>query len=278
MITYLTAADFETAQDDITRSPNSEELNSYEEYTRRELPRFFRDALEAAIADETQPIEDRLKSHLVGMIHDCQDKVFSAYRSRRTADTPSFSQMPARIPPNSLELPSSVEEPQDIIETLFERAPPQTSFPFHSDIDVGGVNSKMPKQNMASDSGYFSDLQLLNSDSLNSEDIAASENITADSSQLQMSPETPQPTEKKDGKLTTVPPFTFYEPSTQQFQGYGFLDIPDLQFPESNVNQDFGYSTGYSMGFGGDLGKCTPPADEGIENSELWKSWPDSQR
>ncbi|KAH8747438.1 hypothetical protein F5882DRAFT_265966, partial [Hyaloscypha sp. PMI_1271] len=77
---------FEAIQDNIMRSPESEELTSYEEYSRRELPRLFRDALEAAIADEAQPIEERLRSQLVGMIQDCQDRVFSAYRSRRSFD------------------------------------------------------------------------------------------------------------------------------------------------------------------------------------------------
>lgn len=72
--------DFEPVQEE-AESPDCRELANYEEYSRRELPHFFRSALEAAVNDEAQPIEERLKSRLVEMIRDCQDRVFSTYRS-----------------------------------------------------------------------------------------------------------------------------------------------------------------------------------------------------
>jgi len=81
-IKLIKFSDFEPVQEDITSSPDSRELANYEEYSRQELPRFFRRELEAAVNDETQPIEDRLKSRLVEMIRDCQDRVFTAYRTR----------------------------------------------------------------------------------------------------------------------------------------------------------------------------------------------------
>jgi hypothetical protein len=78
--TLTISLDFEQVLEE-AESPDSRELANYEEYSRRELPRFFRSALEAAVNDEAQPIEERLKSRLVETIRDCQDRVFSAYRS-----------------------------------------------------------------------------------------------------------------------------------------------------------------------------------------------------
>jgi hypothetical protein len=75
-------------------SPDSQQLSNYEEFSRRALPQIFRAAPEKAINEKTQPIEEKLKSQLVGMIRDCQDSVFSTYRSRfpsNTAATPSTS-------------------------------------------------------------------------------------------------------------------------------------------------------------------------------------------
>lgn len=55
------------------------ELSNYEKYTRRELPKIFRTALETIIDNETQPIEERLKAQLMSLIEDCQERVLSSY-------------------------------------------------------------------------------------------------------------------------------------------------------------------------------------------------------
>ncbi|KAH8589251.1 hypothetical protein B0O99DRAFT_725623 [Bisporella sp. PMI_857] len=79
------SAFFEPVQDTVgVQSPDSEELANYEEYSRRELPRIFRSALEAAVNDEAQAIEGQLRTQLVEMIQDCQARVFSSFRSKLT--------------------------------------------------------------------------------------------------------------------------------------------------------------------------------------------------
>jgi hypothetical protein len=192
-LTTTQNVDFEAIQDNIMRSPESEELTSYEEYSRRELPRLFRDALEAAIADEAQPIEERLRSQLVGMIQDCQDRVFSAYRSRRSFDSPSSNHVVVRSPlghprlsfPVEQAMPNSAEVASTgIVEALYEVVPLQAS---HPETDVTDATSKHSTENPPSDSGYISEPSLLSSDSF------ASQTLPAGNSQQHQSPKTPSP-------------------------------------------------------------------------------------
>lgn len=77
--------DFEAVQENITRSPDSAELANYEEYCRQELPRSVRTVLEGIIRSESSPIEEILRSQLVTIIRDCQDRVFSRYRESEYA-------------------------------------------------------------------------------------------------------------------------------------------------------------------------------------------------
>lgn len=76
------------------------ELSDYEEYCRRELPRAFRAALEEVVHNNTQVIEDRLRSQLERMITQCQDRVFLSYRLGRV----SRSQTP--LPPINTDIQS----------------------------------------------------------------------------------------------------------------------------------------------------------------------------
>jgi hypothetical protein len=56
-------------------------MADFEAYTQRELPRMFWAALEEVVSSEMQPIEERLRGQLLGMIRDCQGRVFSTYQS-----------------------------------------------------------------------------------------------------------------------------------------------------------------------------------------------------
>lgn len=91
--------DFEPIEGDSVLSPDSRELARYEEFSRQELPRFFRAAFEAAVNEEPQLIEERLKSQLVDMIGDCQDRVLSTYKSKFASSSTALKTI---LPPPSL--------------------------------------------------------------------------------------------------------------------------------------------------------------------------------
>jgi hypothetical protein len=76
------ATDYEPIQEDI-QSPDSRVLAEYEEYCRQELPRYFRASLEEMVYNEGEPFEN-IRSQLMNMIRDCQDRVFSKYRATAT--------------------------------------------------------------------------------------------------------------------------------------------------------------------------------------------------
>lgn len=240
-LTETQNADFEAIQDNIIRSPESEELTSYEEYSRRQLPRLFRDALEAAIAGEAQPIEERLRSQLVGMIRDCQDRVFSAYRSRRSFDSPSSNPVVARSPLGHSRLSSPVQQAMSnitevantgIVEILYEGAPLQTS---HTETDVKDATSKLSSENPPSDSGYISEPSLLSSDSSSIDSMTASQTLTADNSQSQeqQSPKTPPPAAEN---ITEMPSYLHLPLEETRMQTY---ELPNIPVPELTMDQSF---------------------------------------
>jgi hypothetical protein len=78
---YITdsAADFERIQDNAAASPESP---SFEDYTRRELPRLFRTYLDRTVNRRLQSLDGDLKGELVNMIRDCQEQLSQAYRAR----------------------------------------------------------------------------------------------------------------------------------------------------------------------------------------------------
>ena len=97
----------------------------YEEYSRRELPRLFRNALETVVSEETQNLEERLRDELVNMIQDCQDRVLSNYRSLNTngRSTEAGEQTKGAI--NSIRI-SGLDIPPlpNDLETFYKRPPP----------------------------------------------------------------------------------------------------------------------------------------------------------
>ncbi|KAM3087035.1 protein phosphatase regulator [Clarireedia jacksonii] len=251
---------YEAVQDDIVQSPDSKELTSYEEYSRRELPRFFQSALEAAIVDEAQPIEERLRSRLVEMIQDCQERVFSTYKARRSTDTPPAAV--ANVSLGSLESPVSIdqqtekareEDITDIIQTLYERVPSQDSHQVHPEMVVADATSKNSGENAVSDSGYVSEPPVSNSDFFTNEDIAASEAVTENSSQHQQPPNTLQSVQETETEteVTVYQTSSLQEATIQQSTTY---DTLELRNSESNIDESYPYSTG-SEGYDMETGK-----------------------
>jgi hypothetical protein len=67
-------------------SPDSRDFTSYEDYIRRELPRLIRSNIEEVARRDMQPLEASLIGSLVGIIQDCHDRVFRAYRESQRVD------------------------------------------------------------------------------------------------------------------------------------------------------------------------------------------------
>jgi hypothetical protein len=57
------------------------DLDDFEEYSRREAPKVFRSLLESDLST-VQPGSDKWKNELMGVIEQCQLKIFSNYRSQ----------------------------------------------------------------------------------------------------------------------------------------------------------------------------------------------------
>ncbi|KAF4627619.1 hypothetical protein G7Y89_g10534 [Cudoniella acicularis] len=185
---------FEIAQDEIIRSPESQELVNYEEYSRRELPRFFRNALHEVIANEAQPIEERLKSRLISMIQDCQDKVFSTYKDQKvtentrpvgTTDIPLSSSMESTT---SFETQPSMQSTQPSIDmsrlgNFYQLPPLQTTLQTNFEAEIAKMPPRFATDGSSLDSGYATHVPALSLDGV--EQMTEASDTIRESSQSQ---------------------------------------------------------------------------------------------
>ncbi|CZR61293.1 uncharacterized protein PAC_11189 [Phialocephala subalpina] len=125
------------------QTPQFQDIDSFQGYLRRELPRFFSTVLENAVTRELNPIEERLRSELVDLMQEAQNNAFSSWRAMHGIDVDS------RL---SREIPTTV----DLVatSTSVENTPDQAildqSLPTHTQLLSRIVSH-------GSDSGYTSD-------------------------------------------------------------------------------------------------------------------------
>lgn len=77
----MTLLVFEPVEESVEQSSDSAKFAGFEAYTQQELPKIFWAALEEVVTKEMQPVEERIRTQLMGVIQDCQGQVFSTYQS-----------------------------------------------------------------------------------------------------------------------------------------------------------------------------------------------------
>jgi hypothetical protein len=145
----LTTLDFEPVRDhenDMPQSPDSINLTEYEAYLRRLLPQFVRRDLEMMVNSEIQPIEEQLRSRILQVIEEAQNRVFASYRVGLGPNTelPSVEELEANL---GVEVEDSQ---QTALDTSLQ---PQTC-----SIRDSGLHSRNIEYNRSSDSGYISNV------------------------------------------------------------------------------------------------------------------------
>lgn len=212
------------------------------------------------------------------MIQDCQDRVFSTYKARRSTDTPTPAGLSLPLDPSQSPLPDDEQkgnpledDQKGIVETLYERPPLQTSLPSHPETAVAEVTLKALVENAPSDSGYISEPPILNSERSSNGDVAVSEAITAGSSQHQQSPKTPQLVQEARAELNTYQSFSFQEACAHQGEENEFPGIPTSEF---DMDQSHSYGTEFT---GFDLEMWVPFHGEETEQGDLWNEWSNFQ-
>ena len=159
-------------------SPESHDLADYEEYARRELPRLVQSSIEEIARRELQPLEASLIGNLVGIIQDCQDRLFRSYRETRAGDDemespPVFESEPTISPRASMAVTNHASNSQDghqwseSLDAMFQPVPPtlDTELPTSilQDFRTQNTYFSPPTDTHNSDSGYGSEqLQLCN--------------------------------------------------------------------------------------------------------------------
>jgi hypothetical protein len=143
----LTIPDFEPVQEN-AQSPDSRAVADFEAFSRQQLPRYFRNYLEEAVNNETQHLEEHIRSHLVTIVRDCQDRMFSAYKIRSAKQNDDATQTPSSTcedsftaPPTSQggsasseKLESSFHQPMDVLNSSYQAPTPLNTLPYVPDM------------------------------------------------------------------------------------------------------------------------------------------------
>jgi hypothetical protein len=133
------------------QSPDSVNIAHYEGYLRRVLPEFVRNALEAAVNDELQPIETQLRRRMMDIIQEAQNQTFMSFRDTRRSDSSIRSPSGPRTDMTS---PADCQ-PHTSIETFFQAPPPANPVSF-TDLSGLRISQSNAGWNECSDSGYGS--------------------------------------------------------------------------------------------------------------------------
>jgi hypothetical protein len=142
----------------IVDSPDSKELAEYEEYSRRELPRIFRDTLEEIINSEMLPMEEAIRNRLLDIIRDAQDRVFANYSAKAISrgDAGASTSEPALKDPHDVanqgDMPTASTSTAS--ERFFQPPPPLAGY-FRS-LDLGDL--ALEYNTSTSDSAYMSEI------------------------------------------------------------------------------------------------------------------------
>lgn len=163
--------DFEPVQDEIPPgSPDQRDLANYEEYMRRELPRLVRNNIEDVVRRDMQPLEAALIGNLVGIIQDCQDRLFRGYRQMRGEGTdasvspavPSLSFSPSFDESQISNVPNFQGQSQ-LLESAFQPPPPsnleiQPQAFDQNQTRMNNLHHEPSLDMILSDSGYASEM------------------------------------------------------------------------------------------------------------------------
>ena len=141
-------------------SPTSNAIAAYEEYARAHLPRLFEEALETAVAEQTQPIEENLRRSLAGMVRDCQTRLAQNFLQHRSSNVSSIggAGVQAEVLPSFYIEPLSLAEDITSINPTLISTNGRDRLQTHSDSGYASVDTSLNRNS----SGLLADLHLQN--------------------------------------------------------------------------------------------------------------------
>jgi hypothetical protein len=202
--------DFEPVKDheeSQLQSSDTRELSRYDEYLRRELPRYFRGVLETAVHGEFQSIEARLRGELLSLLDEARNHALSYYnaplspRSTIMHPRPSLSQPHVEV--SGSPYPTLETQAIEIIENFHHKRLPSPHPEFSLDFSSHLANFSQENEGVT-DIQYPSDSHSHTSRPESSEDLTldrASSNTT-DTSTFQNILSTTDPTPLHDLELS----------------------------------------------------------------------------
>ena len=125
---------------DANASPTWQAIAAYEEYARAHLPRLLEEALETAVAEQTQPIEEILRRALAGIVRDCQARLAQDFLRRRSANQGDTGLLQIEALPSFYIEPLNLADETLLFDTEYTTPnQPRPSRP-HTDSGYGSIN------------------------------------------------------------------------------------------------------------------------------------------
>ena len=143
---------------DANASPTWQAIAAYEEYARAHLPRLVEEALETAVAEQTQPIEESLRRALAGIVRDCQARLAQDFLHRRSANQGDAGLLQIEALPSFYIEPLNLADETLLLDTEYAMPNnPPRSRP-HTDSGYGSINQALNRDS----GGLFRDQSLRN--------------------------------------------------------------------------------------------------------------------
>lgn len=149
---------------DVNASPTWQAIAAYEEYARAHLPRLVEEALETAVAEQTQPIEESLRRALAGIVRDCQARLAQDFLHRRSANQGDNGLLPLEALPSFYIEPLNLADETLLFAEYIMPNDPRPSRP-HTDSGYGSINQAIYRS-----SGDALEVQSLRNGTSSSED------------------------------------------------------------------------------------------------------------
>jgi hypothetical protein len=189
------------------QSSDSRELSRYDEYLRRELPRYFRGVLETTVRGEVQSIEARLRGELESLLDEARNHAIFDYNAMLSSSSTIIHPQPPIEQPHF----EVWKSPHSMLETkapeireMFSQLPPPSPLPeFSLDFSTHLADLSQENEGVA-DIQCPSDSHSHTSRPGSSEDLTLdrTSSNTTDTSTFQNIPSTTDPTPLQDLELS----------------------------------------------------------------------------
>ncbi len=176
----LTSLDFEPVQDLKDDESQVSDSVKLEEHLRQEVPRIFRILLDTEVDNELQSIQERLKSRLLGLLEEAQNRALTNYHSPSQLAVGTLSTLPFVEPQHSNLETSAMPVLNSTSENLYQSWPAEVEVEGQLGESDRVREPKSSQHHSSFDSGCYTDSWTVESSQQITVDIPADTSLVVE--------------------------------------------------------------------------------------------------